>query len=102
MSQPIDDGGSAFPTPIEWAPNGQVVSNGSSGMTLRDYIAVHETIEANEQVSLALCEALAGPRPPGTGHSNPLEWFAWTNKWTAAVRYARADAMIEARKGGDQ
>ena len=101
MSQ-IDDGGAAFPNPIEWDPNGQVVFKGSHGMTLRDWLAGQEKVDTNEEFEWALCEALAGPRPPGSYQSNPLEWFAWDNQWRAAVRYARADAMLAARKGGDQ
>jgi hypothetical protein len=35
----INDGGPAFPCPVEFDPNGQLVSHGSFGMTLRDWFA---------------------------------------------------------------
>ena len=35
----INDGGPAFPCPVEFDPNGQLVSPGSFGMTLRDWFA---------------------------------------------------------------
>lgn len=99
MSEPINDGGPAFPCEVYLSPQDTMPTK-RPGMTLRDYIAVHERVETMEDIAWAVAEALAGPRPPGTYQSNPLEWFAWTNKWTAAVRYARADAMLQARKGG--
>lgn len=98
MSEPINDGGSAFPVHANHVVFGdKVVAAHEPGMSLRDWFAGQEKVDTNEQFEWALCEALAGPRPPGTYHSNPLEWFVWTNKWTAAVRYARADAMLVAR-----
>ena len=39
MSAQIDDGGLAFPSPVEFDPNGQLVSHGSFGMTLSDWFA---------------------------------------------------------------
>lgn len=39
MNTQIDDGGLAFPSPVEFDPNGQLVSHGSFGMTLRDWFA---------------------------------------------------------------
>lgn len=35
-----DTGGPAFPTPEDWTPQGNLIP-GSSGMTLRDYFAMH-------------------------------------------------------------
>jgi hypothetical protein len=35
----INDGGPAFPCPVEFDPNNQLVSHGSFGMTLRDWFA---------------------------------------------------------------
>lgn len=69
----------------------------SHGMTLRDWFAGNEKIDQSEDLGWPLLEALAGPRPQGDWSSNPLEWFAWGNKWQALVRYARADAMLAAR-----
>lgn len=69
-------------------------------LTLRDYLASQERIYESEGFGWPLLEALAGRRPIGTWDSNPLEWFDWSNRWQAVVKYARADAMIAARKGG--
>lgn len=77
MSQQIDDGGSAFPNPIEWDPNGQVVSKGSHGMSLRDWFA-----------GQALAGNLAYPH-------NEL-----SPGGAAIMAYKYADAMLAARKGG--
>lgn len=65
--------------------------------SLRDRFASQEKIDPNEEMGWPLLEALAGPRPSGNWNSNPMEWFNWSNKWQAAVRYARADAMMERR-----
>ena len=93
----IDDGGSEFPVPF-----GQVMSSEGKGMSLRDWFAGQERIEQAEEFWWELCESLAGPRPSGNHKTNAVEWFDWSNKWQAAVRYARADAMIAARKRGDE
>lgn len=100
----IDDGGPAFPC----GPFGQTMHGEDGrewhqcdrlpGMTLRDWFASQERIDQSEEFGWPLLEALAGPRPKGDWNSNPLEWFDWSNKWQAAVRYYRADAMIEMRK----
>lgn len=95
MSQPIDDGGPAFP---RTGTDGTIQPQ--SGMTLRDWFAGQESVDHDEEVAWGILEALAGPRPHGTYQTNPMDWFAWHNQWMAAVRYARADAMIAARKGG--
>jgi len=84
MSTQIDDGGPAFPCPVEFDPNGQLVSHGSFGMSLRDWfagmavghIAVHAMVDQ---------WARSGP-----------EW----RDAAASESYKFADAMIEARKGG--
>ena len=39
MSDSINDGGPAFPCPVEFDPNQQLVSRGSFGMSLRDWFA---------------------------------------------------------------
>ena len=92
-------GGPAFPAEVYLTPQDTMATK-CPGMTLRDWLAGQEKVDTNEEFEWVLCEALAGTRPPGSYQSNPLEWFAWDNKWKAAVRYARADAMIAARKGG--
>lgn len=78
MSTQIDDGGPAFPCPVEFDPNGQLVSHGSFGMTLRDWFA-----------GMAL-------QGRATRLGNPHEH----RDLLASDCYDIADAMIEARKGG--
>lgn len=39
MSEKIDNGGPAFPTLTQFTANGDVMSYGVDGMTLRDYFA---------------------------------------------------------------
>lgn len=103
MSQPIDDGGVAFPWVRQIRCQGIVEDTESMpGMSLRDWLAGQERIDSSEEYPWELCEALAGPRPSGSYSTNALEFFDWDNKWRAAIRYARADAMIVARKGGAQ
>ena len=82
MSQ-IDDGGSAFPHPIEWDPNGQVVSKGSQGMTLRDWLAG----QASEQ---------------DIEHHMAMGYVAGRIivRTREQAKYAYADEMLAARKGG--
>jgi len=86
MSTQIDDGGPAFPCPVEFDPNGQLVSHGSFGMTLRDWFAG---------------QTLAGEfvQSEYAGHY-PNECPQRTLKERAQLLYRMADAMIEARKGG--
>jgi hypothetical protein len=69
MKTPQNDGGSAFPCPVEYDANGQRASYGSEGMTLRDWFA-----------GQALVGMLA---------SN-------TKSWCAEDSYHYADAMIAA------
>lgn len=70
-SQPISDGGPAFPVPNDANVNGQ------EGMSLRDYFAARAMQEVELDVNYHLDSA-------------------------ARVCYEIADAMIEARKGGQQ
>jgi len=90
----IEDGGPAFP---EHAGGmfGEHFTR-TRGMSLRDWFAGQEVISTDETLSWPVLEALVGPRPSGNWDSNPMEWFNWSNKWQAKVKYARADAMIEA------
>ena len=98
MSGQIDDGGSAFPLCVpDYHDDRPHLQN---GMSLRDWFAGQERIDQAEEFGWELLEALAGPRPSGDWKRNAMEWFDWSNRWQAAVRYARADAMIAARKGG--
>lgn len=94
----IDDGGPAFPRDNKWQLDGSILQRGAKGMSLRDWFAGNEFIDMSESFEWELCEALAGPRPLGNSKTNPVEWFNWSNKWQSAVRYARADALIAARR----
>jgi hypothetical protein len=75
MSAPINDGGSAFPSPPSQHSNG-FYSTGE-GMTLRDYFA-----------AAALQGLLASIQP------NQL----WSGDDVAVTCYRTADAMIKARE----
>jgi hypothetical protein len=75
------DGGPAFPCPVEFDPNNQLVSHGSFGMTLRDWFAG---------------QALAGVESsydPSGDWPGPL----WCDE-AAAHCYEIADAMLKARE----
>ena len=73
MSQPIDDGGPAFPMPDSHHANGQV-QYGHLGMTLRDYFAA------------AALQGLLSDSNTGGSDSQFAE-----------SAYAYADAMLKAR-----
>ena len=93
------DGGPAFPRPPAWSPHeNPECTQSQEGMTLRDWFAGQEKIEEAYTPDWPLLGALAGPKPKGTWNDNHLEWFVWENRWRAAIKYARADAMLEARK----
>jgi len=72
----IDDGGSAFPH-LPYASDSQNWSDGSSGISLRDYFA-----------------AAALPMIPHVGCGGDLD-----SNELAQAAYQIADAMLEARKG---
>jgi len=95
MNSQINDGGQAFPIAYPESHSIKV-----SGMSLRDWFAGQEKIDPSEEFKLGLLEALAGPRPVGSWSSNPLAWFHWSNLWQAKIKFARADAMLAARKEG--
>ena len=82
MSEPINDGGSAFPHPVEFDPNGQLVSHGSFGMSLRDYLAA--------KAMVAIC------------CSNAISTFIVKVKeelpiTISSMAYSLADAMLSER-----
>ena len=80
MSAPINDGGSAFPSPPSQHSNG-FYSTGD-GMTLRDYFAA-----AALQGNLA-------------GQSIDVGYYEGKDAWNKAAKdaYAVADAMLKARE----
>lgn len=65
--------------------------------TLRDYLAAHETL-SDVDVTTGMAELLAGEPMPK--RSDSLAWLCWDAKWKAALRYIRADAMLEVRGAG--
>ena len=67
-------------------------------ISLRDRLAAQEVLEPAKYWQPEIMKALAGPQPTGNWKTNPMEWLAWEAKWRAAVRYMRADAMIEESK----
>ena len=87
----------AFPTQHTVADaNDSAFKLGSRGMSLRDYFAAAERIDAEEEWTVQQMELLVGPSPAG-GFQSP-EWLPWEAKWRAALRYMRADAMLAARE----
>ena len=91
MSQPIDDGGPAFPHETSLGYH--------HGMTLRDYFAAAEKLEDLDETCISdIAVALAGPIPTGNWRTNTVEWIKWKAKWRAEMRFIRADAMLRARE----
>ena len=87
------NGGPAFPQQSCGLEDGMPLFE---GMSLRDWFAGNASLE-EIVLNMELLEALAGPAPAGDWASNPQAWFAWSNRWQAAVKYARADAMLAER-----
>lgn len=83
-----DDGGRAFPSVAFWDANGELVSPGSPGMSLRDYTAI---------------EALKGlcANPGGPFQANDISGWGLVNcklSDVAGLAFDIADAMLEARR----
>lgn len=102
---PIDDGGPAFPVPsVGTGDPRDGMTQGSDGMSLRDWLAAHETLadfdDAECSISDQLCVGLAGRGPSGDWRTNTIEWVKWEAKWRSALKYIRADAMLAAREKG--
>jgi len=93
MSTP-HDGGNAFLNSYE-CEDGELITH--HGMTPRDYLAAHETLN-DVDVTTEMAELLAGEPMPK--RSDSLAWLRWDSKWKAALRYIRADAMLEVRGAG--
>jgi hypothetical protein len=79
------------------------------GMSLRDWLASNESLSQWDAVEPdainEMCEALAGKRPDhGFNCHTPKEYIAmlkWEAKWRAALKYIRADAMLNEREKGN-
>jgi hypothetical protein len=95
-----DDGGSAFPQILGDNPMLQVdaqtrrVTVVGSGMSLRDYFAVHGPEPSTEQIA-AVAEREKNANPHGDTYKPPRR--SW-NEIRCALRYEWADTMLKARK----
>lgn len=87
MSQPIDDGGPAFPSEEQIRCNGEVCDTRKfPGMTLRDYFAAAATEKDIQEFIPATCgEADQFRQKHG---------FLPSRQW---ARYCHADVMLKAR-----
>ena len=78
-----ETGGPAFPQP-DMVDEGALISQGSSGMTLRDYFAA----KAMQKTMIAFEDNWS---------IHPYEQFTYL-QWASERAYAMADAMMTARK----
>jgi hypothetical protein len=85
MDTPINDGGPAFPL----QSIGPEFPPGYCGMTLRDWFA--------GQALIGMCSNPENPINPPASHEMNLSWY----QFIAQKSYQIADAMLEARKGGE-
>lgn len=92
MSTPYNE--PAFPI------QGSVAEHQFSGMTMRDYFAIHEPIDPNESIGKDLAEKLIGRQLPRNedGSFDSLAVSIFWAEAEAAYRYMRADAMLKARQ----
>jgi hypothetical protein len=114
MTDRIEDGGAAFPrvvgTKFDARSGVPVEQDVCTGMTVRDYFAIHATQPGATEIA-----AMAGLTfSAGKVWSGPNSSLATFNDWwrdlpaaerfdlCAKVRYAEADAMIRARQMGLQ
>lgn len=91
MSTQINDGGPAFPQNETWNGNTVADEHGQGGMTLRDYFAANAS-EEDIQEFLPATVGVAGILERQDGVKRTRHW----------ARYAHADAMLRARKGGSK
>lgn len=106
MSEPINDGGPAFPQPLSFSPNGEAVTAGmyfpeGPGMTLRDYFASKAPPPPKSFERASWSEMKIVPAPemgPGyvkeawvTSHETDADYIA---RWN----FTYADAMLRARE----
>lgn len=101
-----NDGGPALPCFTDTSGYGSAKrnSNGewenfSTGLSLRDWFATQEHLLDYDNPELVIrreaAEVLAGCKMPE--RENSIELLKWEAKWRAALKYIRADAMIEER-----
>ena len=92
----INDGGPAFPMPSGAEPRVNETTHYNEGMTLRDYFAAHAPALPHDLAELAREEADV---------DNPNKTHGEKSGVLLGIRahwnYMYADAMIEARNGGE-
>jgi hypothetical protein len=90
MSQPINDGGPAFPCAYYSEPIGSIGPQFTikGGMTMRDYFAA----EASEEDIQEFIPATRGE----AAEFQQRHGFSPSRQW---ARYCHADAMLKAREG---
>jgi hypothetical protein len=87
-----------FPDPMRSAE--QSILNQSphelpTGLSLRDYIAIHTNVE--EDLAESVYEVIMGGKAP-IGKDSLFERVKWHAEAEAKYRYMKADAMLKARK----
>lgn len=96
MSNPIDDGGPAFPRDTKWNTDGTPCQNGARGMSLRDWFAGQAIHTA--WADLARSEDAGEGDTVGTYELTAGDDVFTCAKYTAIRAYEIADAMLAARK----
>jgi hypothetical protein len=91
-----DDGGPAFPTQQERGTQGDILEYSQSGMTLRDYFAVHASEADLQAVAYAVGDV------PEVRSSGGWKEVVKTKPadWRQRARYLHADRMLAARGAG--
>lgn len=97
MTQTKDNGGPAFPNPA-LADENFCAPYDMSGMTLRDYAAIHADMSGFDFGSLETAAKFMGEDMPNLENTEAV--FGLAMRARAKLRYMDADAIIAARKGG--
>lgn len=95
-----DNGGPAFPELLtSWVDprDGQTRYETMGGVTLRDYIAIHDPIDCGMSMTINTARSLMGSMEPRES-TDPLEYAMWLAEAEARFRYMRADMMLKVRK----
>lgn len=97
----VNDGGPAFPATVQgWNDR---LSQGQSGMTLRDWFA-GQLVLPPDGISTTWAEAIMGEKAPDWQLDSSLDCVRWWLTAEARARFLAADAMLaeRAKAGGDQ
>jgi len=106
MSETPKDGGPAFPIPNATDLDGYVYATDASGMSMRDYLAVHCDQPGMAEMVQAVGLRYSDYRVWKNADTSLGSFDAWYGGLTlnekydlyAKVRYQMADAMLDARK----